>query len=307
MAAAHGHGHGQTQLDAAREGSGRSARLLVSLVVMSGFLLLEVVVGLRTSSLTLLSDAGHMLTDVVGMAMALVALELVRRGGQQAARTYGWYRAEVLTAVLNAALLVGVAVFVLVSAAGRLGDPPEVPGLPLVLVALAGLAANLGVMLALRSDAKSSLAVRGAYLEVLADALGSVGVLVAGLLTALFGWRYADPVVAVLLGLMVLPRAVNLGRAGVRILVQAAPSRVDVTAVRAELAALPGVADVHDLHVWTLTDGMDVATVHLSTSDPDRDGVLHAAREVLVRYELGHATVQVEHASHRDSCGEDAC
>ena len=302
-----GHGHGQAQLADARESSGRSGRLLVSLAVMSGFLLLEVVVGLHTSSLSLLSDAGHMLTDVVGMAMALVALELVRRGGQQAARTYGWYRAEVLTAVLNAALLVGVAVFVLVSAAGRLGNPPEVPGLPLVLVALAGLAANLGVMLALRSDAKSSLAVRGAYLEVLADALGSVGVLVAGLLTALFGWRYADPVVAVLLGLMVLPRAVNLGRAGVRILVQAAPSRVDVTAVRAELAALPGVADVHDLHVWTLTDGMDVATVHLSTAAPDRDGVLHAAREVLARHELGHATVQVEHASHRASCGEDAC
>ena len=302
-----GHGHGQAQLADARESSGRSGRLLVSLAVMSGFLLLEVVVGLHTSSLSLLSDAGHMLTDVVGMAMALVALELVRRGGQQAARTYGWYRAEVLTAVLNAALLVGVAVFVLVSAAGRLGDPPEVPGLPLVLVALAGLAANLGVMLALRSDAKSSLAVRGAYLEVLADALGSVGVLVAGLLTALFGWRYADPVVAVLLGLMVLPRAVNLGRAGVRILVQAAPSRVDVTAVRAELAAVPGVADVHDLHVWTLTDGMDVATVHLSTAAPDRDGVLHAAREVLARHELGHATVQVEHAGHRDACGEDAC
>lgn len=302
-----GHGHGHTQLADAREGSGRSGRLLISLGVMIGFLVLEVVVGLSTSSLVLLSDAGHVLTDVVGMAMALVALELVRRGGRQAARTYGWHRAEVLTAVVNAALLVGVAVFILVGAIGRLGDPPAVPGVPLVLVALAGLAANVGVMLLLRADARGSLAVRAAYLEVFADALGSVGVLVAGLLTALFGWRYADPVVAVLLGLVVLPRAVNLGRAGVRILVEAAPSRVDVTAVRAQLAGVVGVVDVHDLHVWTLTDGMDVATVHLSTTDTDRDRVLHDAREVLAHHDLGHATVQVEHTSHREGCGEDAC
>ena len=302
-----GHGHGHTQLADAREGSGRSGRLLISLGVMIGFLVLEVVVGLSTSSLVLLSDAGHVLTDVVGVAMALVALELVRRGGRQAARTYGWHRAEVLTAVVNAALLIGVAVFILVGAIGRLGDPPAVPGVPLVLVALAGLAANVGVMLLLRADARGSLAVRAAYLEVFADALGSVGVLVAGLLTTLFGWRYADPVVAVLLGLVVLPRAVNLGRAGVRILVEAAPSRVDVTAVRAQLAGVVGVVDVHDLHVWTLTDGMDVATVHLSTTDTDRDRVLHDAREVLAHHDLGHATVQVEHTSHREGCGEDAC
>ncbi|GAB2934528.1 cation diffusion facilitator family transporter [Rhodococcus aerolatus] len=298
MGAGHGHGHGH-----GAHAAGRTGRLLVALGILVVFLVLEVVVGLLSGSLALLSDAGHMLTDVAAMTMALVALELGRRGSAQAARTFGWHRAEVLTAVVNAALLLGVGGFVVVEAVRRLGDPPEVPGLPLVLTALAGLAANVAVALLLRAHAADSLAVRGAYLEVLADAVGSVGVLVAGVLVAGPGWAWADPVVAVGIAALIVPRAIGLGRSGLRILVQAAPAHVDLDAVRADLLAVDGVQDVHDLHVWTLTTGKDVATAHL-TSEAEPAGVLTRSRDVLAAHGLAHATVQVEPREHTGRCAE---
>lgn len=303
MGAGHGHGHGHGHDAAGAAAPGRTRRLVVALGVLVAFFVLEVVVGLATGSLALLSDAGHMLTDVAAMTMALIALELARRGSASAARTFGWHRAEVLTAVVNALLLLGVGGFVVVEAVRRLGDPPEVAGLPLVLTALAGLAANLVVVLLLRSHAAGSLAVRGAYLEVLADAVGSVGVLVAGLLTTVLGWRYADPVVAVAIAALIVPRAVGLGRSGLRILVQAAPRHLDVDRVHADLLAVEGVQDVHDLHVWTLTTGKDVATAHL-ISDAEPAGVLAGARAVLAGHDLAHATVQVEPRAASQRCAE---
>jgi cobalt-zinc-cadmium efflux system protein len=292
-----GHGHGHGQAVAPASASGRYVRsLTIALCIGAGFMVLEFIVGFTTGSLALISDAAHMFTDVLGVGMALAAIILARRTGPTVSRTFGLYRAEVLAALANAVLLFGVAGYVLVEAAGRIGDPPAVPGLPVLLAATAGLVANIVSFAVLRSGAKESLNVRGAYLEVLADLIGSVGVLLSGALTLLTGWRYADPIIGVAIGLFVLPRTWTLARRALRILFQHAPQGVDVGAINAELAALPGVADVHDLHVWTLTSGMEVASAHLTLAPPAKQSdVLTEAQNLLAsRYAIEHATLQVE-------------
>lgn len=305
MGVGHGHSHGHTQGSGEVGPSrGRIRRMVIALVILLAFLVLEVVVGLTINSLSLLADAGHMLTDVVGMSMGLVALLLARKGSATAARTFGWHRAEVLTAMANAAMLLAVAVWVFYEAISRIGDAPDLPGMALILTASVGLAANLVVMLMLRADSKDSLAVRGAYLEVLADAVGSVGVLIAGGIVLAFDWTYADIIVGVLISLWVVPRAMKLAAASLRILTQASPEDVDVESVQADLEALPGVTGVHDLHIWTLTTGMDVATVHLTT-DADSSVVLESARTVLESHLLSHATVQVESTANGRHCAEN--
>ena len=292
----HGHGHGHGAADMPASASGRySRRLAAAFVVLLAFFALEAVVGYLTSSLALLSDAGHMLTDVLGVGMALAAITAARlpTAGK---RTFGWYRVEVLAALANAVLLFGVAAYILVEAVGRFLEPPEVAGAPMMLTALAGLAANLVVFFLLRKGADESLNVRGAYLEVVADSIGSVGGLLGGALAWAFGWYLADPVVAVAVGLFVVPRTWKLARQALRILVQQAPEGVDVPAMHRELAELPDVTEVHDLHVWTLTSGMEVASAHLTTpSGADHGEVLQNAQRLLAeRYRIEHATLQVE-------------
>ncbi|MDT7798301.1 MAG: cobalt-zinc-cadmium efflux system protein [Actinomycetota bacterium] len=291
----HGHGHGQSVTPASASGK-YTRSLTIALCVGAGFMVLEFVVGFTTGSLALISDAAHMFTDVLGVGMALTAIILARRSGPTVSRTFGLYRAEVLAALGNAILLFGVAAYVLIEAVGRISDPPAVPGLPVLLAATAGLVANLVSFAVLRSGAKESLNVRGAYLEVLADLIGSVGVLLSGALTLLTGWRYADPIIGVAIGLFVLPRTWTLARRALRILFQHAPQGVDVGAISAELSALPGVADVHDLHVWTLTSGMEVASAHLTLAPPaQQSDVLTEAQNLLsTRYAIEHATLQVE-------------
>jgi cobalt-zinc-cadmium efflux system protein len=297
----HGHGHGVTSGSAKHLG-----RLWLAFAVGAAFMALEFVVGLATGSLALISDAAHMLTDVLGVGMALAAIMLARRARTGGSRTFGLYRAEVLAALANAVLLFGVAGYVVYEAVGRFGNPPEVPGLPVVLAATAGLVANVVSFFLLRQGAKDSINVRGAYLEVLADLIGSVGVLVSGAVTLLFGWRYADPVMGVAIGLFVLPRTYKLAASALRILFQHAPERLDVAEVQAELNRLPGVAEAHDLHVWTLTSGMEVASAHLTTLDRvDPAEVLRAAQALLAeRYHIEHATLQVEPGDSARRCRE---
>jgi len=284
MGAGHDHSHGANI---------RASRMLMAAGVLTVFFVVELTTALLINSIALLADAGHMLTDLVALFMGLTAVTLARRGSTSAARTYGWHRAEVFTAVANAALLVAMAVFIFYEAVERLGDAPEIPGVPMIIVALAGLLANLVVVLLLRSDSEHSLAVKGAYMEVVADTVGSIGVLVAGIVTVSTGWPYADVVVAVLVALWVLPRAIALARAALRILSESSPSHIDVDELRTALAALDGVTDVHDLHVWTLVPGKDMATAHL-TSSADSAEVLKSAQAVMAARGLGHATVQVE-------------
>ncbi|MEV0680760.1 cation diffusion facilitator family transporter [Actinosynnema sp. NPDC050436] len=297
----HGHGHGVSSGSAKHLG-----RLWVAFAIGAAFMVVEFVVGFTTRSLALISDAAHMLTDVLGIGMALTAIVLARRASFKGSRTFGLYRAEVLAALANAVLLFGVAGYVVVEAVGRFGDPPEVPGLPVVLAAAAGLVANVVSFFMLREGAKDSINVRGAYLEVLADLIGSVGVLVSGAVTLLFGWRYADPVMGVAIGLFVLPRTWKLAAGALRILFQHAPERLDVEAMQAELSRLPGVEEAHDLHVWTLTSGMEVASAHLTTcADADPARVLEAAQTLLAeQYHIEHATLQVEPGASAERCRE---
>ncbi|WP_236794969.1 cation diffusion facilitator family transporter [Amycolatopsis sp. GM8] len=297
----HGHGHGVSSA------SGRYvSRLVAALAIGAAFLVVEVIVGALTGSLALISDAAHMLTDVLGLGMALAAIMLARRSGPTYRRTFGFYRAEVLAALGNAVLLFGVAAYVLFEAIGRITDPPAVPGLPVLLTATAGLVANIAAFSLLRQGAKESINVRGAYLEVLADLIGSVGVLVSGAITLTTGWRYADPIIGVAIGLFVLPRTAKLAGRALRILFQHAPADVDVEGIAAGLTALAGVRDVHDLHVWTLTSGMEVASAHLAVEQHAEPAqVLVQAQNLLANnYRIKHATLQVEPCESAKRCEE---
>ena len=259
----------------------------------------EVVGGLVTGSLALLSDAAHMGTDVLGLGMALAAIQLASRPAP-AQRTYGTYRLEVLAALANGVLLFGVAGYVLFEAWKRLTDPPEVLGVPMLVVAVIGLAVNVASFRLLVAGSKESLNVKGAFLEVLSDLVGSVGVIVAAIVVATTGWRYADPIIGAGIGLFILPRTWKLCAQAVRILIEAAPPGVDVEAVRTRLLALPGVAGVHDLHVWTVTSGMDAASAHVVVADgADDRAVLDQVSTVLAdEYQVAHSTIQCESAGY---------
>jgi cobalt-zinc-cadmium efflux system protein len=267
-------------------------------------MVVQAVAAWLTGSLALLSDAGHMFTDVLGIGMALAAITAAGRASNDPQRTFGLYRLEVLAALANAVLLSGMAIFVLVESVRRLDDPPEVAAGPMLVVAVGGLAVNVVAFLLLRGGAKESLNLRGAYLEVLGDLLGSVGVIIAASVIATTGWRYADPIVAVVVGLLILPRTWKLALAAGRVLVQAAPPHVEVALVRERLAGLDGVTEVHDLHVWTLTSGMDVASAHLNLIEgADVAVVLAAARRHLHDdFGIDHATLQVEPPSAERLC-----
>jgi cobalt-zinc-cadmium efflux system protein len=294
-----GHSHTPAEADASR----MIPRMIMAASILAAFFVVELTTSLLINSLALLADAGHMLTDVVAVFMGLAAVTLAKRGSTSPDRTYGWHRAEVFTAVANAALLVGVAVFILYEAIERLGKGTEIPGVPMIVVALAGLAANFVVAMLLRSHSEGSLAVKGAYMEVVADTVGSLGVLIAGIVTITTHWPYADVVVAILVAIWVLPRAFALARAALRILSESSPAHIDVEELRSALGAVDAVTEVHDLHVWTLSPGKDMCTCHL-TSAGDSARVLQDARAVLHARGLDHATVQIECPSGNGDCAD---
>ena len=288
-----------------RAGERHKGRLAIALCVLCTFMVVEVVGGILTESLALLSDAGHMLTDVLGLGMALAAIQLASRARHHPQRTFGLYRLEILAALANAVLLVGVAIYVLVEAIIRFADPRDVLAGPMLVVAVLGLVANLAAFGLLRKGASESLNVEGAYLEVVADTVGSVGVIVGAIVLHFTGWAWVDPLVGIAIGLWILPRTWRLGAQALRILVEAAPPGIDLEAITADLGGLRGVVDVHDLHVWTLTSDMEAASAHLMVSTgTDGHAVLDQARSLLIdRYGISHATLQVEPDDH-EGCME---
>lgn len=291
---------------AARASERYRPRLVVAFTIAVTFLVVETIVAFVSQSLVLLSDAGHMLTDVVGVGMALAAITVASRtGGGRGRRTFGLYRLEVLAALANAILLFGVAGYVLWAAVRRLGDPVDVPAAPVLAVAAVGLVLNLVSYLLLRPGAEESMNVRGAALEVLADAVGSAVVLVAAVFMGVTSWDWVDPVAAIGLGLFILPRAARLAAQALRVLLQAAPPHIDLAGVQADLAGIPGVLDVHDLHIWTLTSDMEVATAHVMIGpSTDSHAVLDQAQQRLrERHGLEHATLQLEPIDHT-GCNE---
>jgi cobalt-zinc-cadmium efflux system protein len=290
-----GHQHGSI-----RAGERHRRPLEWAFVLVVVVMVAEIVFAFTTGSLALLSDAGHMATDALGLGMALAAIVAASRAQLSGSQTFGLYRLEILAALANAVLLFGVAGYVLVEAVTRFGDPPRVASGAMLLVALVGLAANLISWKLLRSGADESINVEGAYLEVLADLLGSVGVITAALLIRFAGWDFADPLFAVAIGAFILPRAWRLSRRSLRILLQLAPERLDVPALRSQLAGITGVTGIHDLHLWTLTSEMDVASLHLVVAEgTDAHPILDQARDLLQnRYAIAHATIQVEPDTH---------
>ena len=306
---AHSYGHEHA---VPRAGSRYRGRLVAALALTAGFLVVQVVAAALTNSLALLSDAGHMLTDVAGLAMALAAIHLAdrhearhRAGSATSRHTFGLYRLEILAALLNAVLLVVIAGYVMFEAVRRFGDEPDVLAVPVIVVASIGLAVNLVAYALLRRGADESLNVKGAALEVLADAVGSLGVVAGATLVALFDWVWVDTAVAVAIGVWILPRTLRLGAQAVRILLQSAPPALDLHELEGALAALPDVIDVHDLHAWTLTSEMEAVSAHLmTTAGADPHATLDRARELVsVRFGIHHATFQVEPETH-EGCAE---
>ena len=295
---AHGHAHAQdrgAQGERAAAGRDGERRRLWWVLGLTGlFMVAETAGGLLSGSLALLADAGHMFTDVAALALSLGAMSLARRPPSPG-KTYGYVRLEILAALVNGAALLVIAGFITWEAWERLGEPVAVDAGILLGVAGAGLLVNVAGAWLLHGHADSSLNVRGAYLHVLGDLLGSIGALLAGGIILLTGWYPADPLISVVIALLILVSAWRLVREATDVLLEAAPAHVDVDELRKELAAVPGLQDVHDLHVWTLTSGFVALSGHGVIDDPARHaGVLADIQERVRRFGIGHITFQLE-------------
>ncbi|HSE55620.1 MAG TPA: cation diffusion facilitator family transporter [Nocardioidaceae bacterium] len=304
MGAGHGVGRGGHSHGHAAGRSADRSRLKLVLVVTVSVIVLEVVGALLSGSLALLADAGHMVTDAAAVALALSASYMATLPATSK-RTFGFHRAEILAALVNAVVLLVVCTYLVWSGIHRLLDPVPIEGDLMVAFGAVGLAANavsLG-LLARRKD--SSLNMRGAYLEVLSDLLGSVAVVIAAVVVLATGYLRADAIASLLIAAMILPRSFTLLREAVDVLLEASPRHVDLDEVRSHLIAVPGVVDVHDLHAWTITSGMPVLSVHVTVSDAclEERGVGSLLDEfskcVADHFDVDHATFQIEPESHR--------
>ena len=298
-----GHHHGGTAA------SPHARRLWLVLVSTAAVMGAQAVGAALSGSLALLADAGHALTDVAGLLLALVAVRLAARAATSR-HSFGYLRLEVRAAMANAVILLVVAALVVSEAVRRWGDPPHVEAGPMMLFAAIGLVVNVAGLLLLRDGARQSINVRAAYLEVLGDMLGSVGVLLGGVVLALTGWAMVDPVASLLVAALILPRAWVLLRHVVHVLLEAVPDDVDLDQVRDHIVRTPGVLSVHDLHVWTLTSGMPVMSAHVVVSEDvlaraGAEGVLdELGRCLSEHFDVAHSTFQiegVEHAPHEAS------
>lgn len=271
-------------------------RLAVAFAMVAVFFVVELAAGLLSGSLALMSDAGHMAADVTTLGAALVATRIATRTDTTGRRTFGSYRAEVFASGLAVLLMIAVGVYIAVEAIGRIGTAPELASGVMMVVGVIGLVVNVVCLLLLRAGAGESLNVKGAYLEVIADTLGSVGVIVAGVMVAWTGNAWWDTGIALAIAVFVVVRAVMLGREMLAVLGQHAPEGVEPAELSNALLTVTGVTAVHDLHVWRLTSGMDVATAHLVTSPSATPGpVLDAATSTLrYRFQIAHATLQIE-------------
>lgn len=283
----HDHSHGA--------GDANSRRLWLTLVLVVAYMGAEVAGGLISGSLALLADAGHMLSDAAALALTLFAMRFARRPAT-ARRTYGSYRAEIIAALVNGATLVAVAVYIFIEAVERFQQPPEVQGGLMLAVAAGGLVVNGAGLAILHAGRGENLNMRGAWLHVLTDALGSLQAIVAGGLIWAYGWNWVDPVASVLIGVLVIYSSWSLITQSVAVLMEGAPGHVDVDAVRQALLDVPNITHVHDLHVWTITSGFVALSAHVTSRDESKhQAVLTAARAVMrERFDIRHTTIQVD-------------
>lgn len=283
-----------------RSAAGRQwPRLAAALAVSTVILVVEVVAGIAANSLALLADAGHMFADVVGMALSLGAIAVASRP-RTSGRTFGLYRLEIVAASLNAVVLLGISVVILVEAVRRFAAPPEVASSVVLIVAAGALIANAASLRLLDHGRHASLNVRAAYLEVLGDLLGSASVLVAGLVIALTGWHQADALASILIAVLIVPRTIAVLRDSVDVLLEATPKGVDMAEVERHILEAPGVQEVHDLHAWTITSGMHVVSAHvvLSPDGVPGDVLDHLGRCLSDDFDIDHSTFQLETPEH---------
>lgn len=293
-----GHDHGTSEI--------RYEKLLWwALGLTSTFLIAEIIGGLVTNSLALLSDAAHMMTDVIALTVSLIAVRMSRRPAD-ARRTYGYARMEAIGAIINGGLLFVVAGYILWEAVGRFREPPEVASTGMLVIATLGLIVNLMSMRLLRAGSGTSLNVKGAYLEVWSDMLGSVGVIIGAIVIKVTGWTLVDPIIAVLIGLWVLPRTWTLLRQAGHVLMQGVPEGMDVAAIRKRLIEMPAVQEVHDLHVWSLGTRQVVLTAHivLAADVPDPETIqVELTRVIEQQFDIHDVTLQVERTSCKSEVG----
>ena len=282
-----------TELTAARAASRRA--LGAALALAASVLVVEIVGGVLTNSLALLADAGHMVSDVLAVSMALIALWVASRPAS-AQQSFGYQRAEVLAAAANGGVLLLVAAYVFWQAARRFADPPEVDSAPMLGFAVVGLLANAASVLILYPQQRRSINVRGAFYHVLGDLAGSVGVIVAGAVMLASGWFLADPLAGVFIGLLIVYGAIRLLRESLAVLLEAVPAHIDPREVEAALVAAPGVGGLHDLHIWTVTSGLVALSCHCElTGERDSDQVLAELCDMLhERFAIHHVTIQPE-------------
>lgn len=283
-------------------------RLLIAIAIVAVFLVVEIVGSLFAGSLALLADAGHMFSDLLGLIVALVALGIAARPATDR-QTFGYQRAEVLGALANGLILLGVAIVVAVQGIGRLFEPAEVLGLPMLVVAGLGLVANVVVLLILRGGANDSIGMRGAYLEVLGDLLGSIAAITAAVVILLTGFAQADAIASLVIAALIAPRALGLLRDVLHVLTESVPSHMDVAEIREHLLGTPGVVDVHDVHVWAITSGAPVFSAHIVVSaelfaSGGTGRLLDELGTCLSgHFDVEHSTFQLEpeeHAAHEE-------
>jgi cation diffusion facilitator family transporter len=269
--------------------------LAVSATILVG----ELVAGIASNSLALLADAGHMFADVVGMALSLGAIAIASRP-RTTDRTFGVYRLEILAASLNAVVLLGIGVVILIEAVRRFAEPPEVRSSIVVMVAALALLANAASLRFLGHGRQVSLNIRAAYIEVLSDLLGAAAVLVAGLVIALTGWHQADAVASIVIAVLIVPRTLALLRDSVDVLLEATPKGVEMTEVERHILEAPGVRAVHDLHAWTITSGMNVVSAHVVLGPEAMPGDVldHLGRCLSDDFDIDHSTFQLETPEH---------
>jgi cobalt-zinc-cadmium efflux system protein len=292
MARAHGHDHDHDHAGPAHGDSVR--RLWIALSITSVFLVAEVVGGILSNSLALLADAGHMLTDVAALGLSLFVAWFSRRP-ENDRRTYGYLRLEILAAFVNGAALLVLSIWIMVEATLRFRAPEPIAADLMLVVALLGLAVNVVAAWTLHPSQGGSLNIRGAYLHVLSDLLGSVGTVTAALLVRYFGWLAADPIASVFVTLLIVRAAWRLVRESVDVLLESTPAHISLGAVRAQLEAIPGIESVHDLHVWTVTSNHIAMSAHAIVREPERQQhVLEHALDAMRLFGIHHVTIQLE-------------
>ena len=294
MVHAHGHDHDHDHEHGAHSHGDSVRRLWIALIITGVFLVAEVVGGLLSNSLALLADAGHMLTDVAALGLSLFVAWFSRRP-ENDKRTYGYLRLEILAAFVNGAMLLLLSIWIMVEAILRFRAPEPISGGLMLIVAVLGLLVNVVAAWTLHPSQGGSLNIRGAYLHVLSDLLGSVGTVTAALLVRYMGWLTADPIASVFVTLLIIRSAWRLVRESVDVLLESTPAHISLGAVRAQLEAIPGIESVHDLHVWTVTSNHIAMSAHAIVREPERQQhVLEHALDAMRLFGIHHVTIQLE-------------